>query len=391
MDTDEDKRSQPDGAPPRARAHTVLILASTVSPWAEHLADHLWLIATPAEEPDVVVCLDAESRDRARDYPRASVVHVTRKGESWAGEGANIVLYDPTPEEFVAACDRGWRLMRARAVVAEYVTDILECSPDAFFVLDWDRLVTYQNHGALSFVARFEGGDGDITGEPLDEHIPRDLAEALAPVLAQVFQNPLPRSFECTLPGGLSIEANAYFIPSGAAVYFRDVTARRAAESEALRETGARLTEEAPAGLPRGPTARFDLVPVVEEAARLHGLAHPGGRPVEISLGPSRIVEGEASRILRMVLSLLVDADDSDDEASTIRLTTLSEPSAAVILVETRASRRGSRGGARIVGPALAVAARIAAEHAGTLEILPARAGGSGVAVRLPIEQGVRR
>lgn len=458
MHTDEDKSSPSDRAPSRAHAATVLILAPSASPWAGYLSDHLWLLATEADEPDVVVCLDGGSRDRARAYPRATVVHVTQKGESWAGEGANIVLYDPSPRAFVEACERGLRLTRARTIANEYVTDILECSPDAFFVLDWERLVTYQNLGALSFVARFEGGDGDITGEPLEGHIPEDFAARLVPVLAQVFRDPRPRRFECTLQGGLVIETSAYFIPSGAAVYFRDLTARRAAESAAAGEAWARREEgaaaaaaearfeaarstrnaaealavahqglrheiegakvagaepvdpyarhldaadlatnavldaaralEAPARLPRGTTTRFDFALLVQEAARLHGLAHPGGRPVELTLEPSQVVEGDAPRLQQMVIHLLRDADvrDDGDGASSIRLTTMSEPSGAVLVVETFRERRGRRVGARSVGAALAAAARIAAEHGGTLELLPARAGANKVAIRLPMK-----
>lgn len=215
----------------RSRARRIHFDHAGSESWQETMLARGWLLADVLHAPDVVVCSSETFALSTARFPYASVVRALAQGEA-AGEGADVVVFDPTPAELVESCDRALLLSRARGMPRDDLADIIECSADAFFVLDWDRLVTYQNRRALDLVARLEGGDGDILGEELEAHLPSDLLAGLSPIVQAVLREADPRRAEIHV-GVLAAwwEASVYFIPAGAAVYLRDVTGRKREEA----------------------------------------------------------------------------------------------------------------------------------------------------------------
>lgn len=247
------ERPRPDGTPsPLASAgaradlrqrRRIRLLPALAQPWISLLERHRWDFPELGDAVDVVVHAGPVPSGAPDAVESAAIIHVVAAGQTWAGEGADIVLYEPTPEEFLAACDRALQLARARRGSGELITEVLECIPEAFFVLDWDRRVVYQNRASREFVARGEGGDGDVLGELICEHVPRSLRDIFQDTVIAVLRNGVPHHFDLQLVDDARwIEMNAYFIPSGAVISLRDVTAQRRA--------------------PMSPTARDKAVPL---------------------------------------------------------------------------------------------------------------------------------
>lgn len=298
---------------PANQPRRILLAPAPAEPWATLLVERGWVLAAPDDEPDVVVRFGATSADVARRSPHDGVVHVTSKGETWAGEGADIVLFDPTHDEFIEACERALRLARARRMSSEHVGDVLESARDSFFVLDWDGLVAYQNRQALGLVARFEGGGGDVLGEPLDEHVPPEVGAALAPLIAATLRGAEPRQCEVHLPAaGTWIEASAYFIPGGAAVSLRDVTARKGVEASVVASLCAALRSETLAGMGclASDVAHEIREPLASVASSLRSL----GSAFERAAREGRIAEDVA----RAFRPLMAQGGDGVDRATDV-------------------------------------------------------------------------
>lgn len=111
---------------------------------------------------------------------------------------------------------------------------VLESMNDAFFALDRQFKVAYVNRRGeeLSLRRREE-----IEGRPAWEVWPTALGEECRDVYANVLAESVPAHFE-VLDGasGRWIDVQAYPSPEGMAVYFRDVTGRKAAESRIIAQ-----------------------------------------------------------------------------------------------------------------------------------------------------------
>lgn len=425
--------------PPPATHGTrrVRLLPGRVEPWASVLADHSWTLTGPDDEADVVVCLDEDSARTAREPSDAVTIHLVPFDGTWAGEGADTVLYDPSVEDFIEACERGVRMARARGMAVEYVTEVLECIPDAFFILDWDWRVVYQNRAALASVARREGGNGDVLGDLLHEHLPDEVRDVLsAPALARLRDGePLHVAGIDTGPTSARVEANAYLIPSGAAVFFRDGDvarnerasfAHRSARhgpapdraspldsvrrnQRILREMLERATDDgkvavrsaramlalldqvddglaliaegAGLGDPRErPGALLDLSKTVRDALRRHRITSTDRVCIKTRYGATPRIRGEAEQVQALVVGLVREAIDAlGPRAGTVRVTTRAEPDAAVLVVEEAST--GVTLAARWNAPATG---RLVEDLGGTMTLDIVPHGGLACTVRLP-------
>lgn len=228
----------------RTRARRIHFACEGSAPWKEAIIARAWLISDAEHAPDIIVCSGSTVAEMTARFPHAGIVRVIAPGET-ASHGADVIVFDPTAAEFIESCERALLASRARNLTGEHVVDILECSDDALFVLDWDERVTYQNRQALAFVARLEGGDGDIMGEGLEPHLPRDLVSRSMPIVRRVLREADPRRAEIYVKALAAwMEASVYFIPAGVAIYLRDVTARKRAEAIAATSLVQALAEE---------------------------------------------------------------------------------------------------------------------------------------------------
>lgn len=423
------------GTPPATPgARRILLLPDGVEPWASLLADHAWTLTGPGDEADVVVCLDEASTRTARRPADAVTIHLVALDAAWSGEGADTVLYDPSFDEFIDACERAVHTLRARRVAVEYVTDVLECIPDAFFILDWDWRVVYQNRAALASVAGREGGSGDILGDLLHEHVPDEVRDVLSPRAMADLRDGRPlQARVAVLARGATrtwIEANAYLIPSGAAVSLRDLAgagvvglqrpppradlaasiASLAERQRVLRvafdravdagqvtvgsarallalldETGDGLARVQDAAgeigdLPRRPEAVIDLRETVRDALRLKHLTKAARARIQTRCSPTPPVRGEVEHVQALVVRLVQDAIDAlGSHAGTIRVVTRAEPDLAVLVVEQDAPGLASEGGATAEA-----ARRLAADLGAAMSVDATPQGGVATTVRFP-------
>jgi PAS domain S-box-containing protein len=113
--------------------------------------------------------------------------------------------------------------------------EILESIGDGFYALDADRRVAYVNGRALE---TFGKQREELIGRRFDEAFPEAEKSRVTPILREISSRAEPRDFEIDAPlQGRWTAFSAY--PrrgGGVSVYFRDVSARRAAEA-ALRES----------------------------------------------------------------------------------------------------------------------------------------------------------
>ncbi|HET8648864.1 MAG TPA: ATP-binding protein, partial [Gemmatimonadales bacterium] len=121
------------------------------------------------------------------------------------------------------------RVEAEREVAVEKLTTILESITDAFFAMDRDWRVTYFNHQAELLLGRSRN---EVLGQSVWELYPDAVGSRFEQECRLALSTDQPVSFEEYYPSlDKWIDVRAYPSRDGIAVYFRDTTARRAAEA----------------------------------------------------------------------------------------------------------------------------------------------------------------
>lgn len=179
-------------------------------------------------------------------------------------------------------------LSRERAA-REQVTGILESITDAFLAVDHAWRFTYVNRRGREVIRALRPGDtGDLIGRTLWEALPELLGTPFEQVHRLAMAERTPMHLESHVaPWDRWFEVYDYPSADGLAVYFRDVTPRKAAEEE--REQLLAREREARAEAQR---RREELERITESRARLmRGFSHDVKNPLGAADGYAQLLE----------------------------------------------------------------------------------------------------
>lgn len=110
---------------------------------------------------------------------------------------------------------------------------VLESIDEAFFALDRQWRFIYLNRRAKAVFATLGEGTGELLGHNLWEAVPEAVGTDFERHYRAVMRERRATRFEAYYaPAGVWFEVNAYPVPDGLAVYFRDVTERKRGEAE---------------------------------------------------------------------------------------------------------------------------------------------------------------
>ena len=201
------------------------------------------------------------------------------------------LLRDVTERRRAEERERGLAAERAAHAQAEAaharLSAVLEATADAFFSVDRAWRLTWVNRRAEALVGRPRA---ELLRHLLWDCFPAAASPEARAALERAMETGEPAEVEASPVPGRWVEVHAHPSPEGLAIYFRDVTARRAREERdrLLTAAGAvlggtldpaRLAQEI-AELAAGPLADWCTVHVeTQQGLRAAGIAHaePGG------------------------------------------------------------------------------------------------------------------
>ena len=225
------------------------IFGTNVKEWAAALRDAGWSVDPPGA-PDVVLAVDVPPPQVVTRRPIAPIVYVAR-GATEAPYGADFYLHDPTREALIQTCERALRLARLRAASVDRTSDLIESMGEAYFALDRYHCVTQQNRRARALIATLEASSGDIVGELLRDHLPKEIDGRISVAIEHAMRHSEHQLISgCVITSGRWIDVHIAPTPEGAALYVRDVTARKGLEDDltAAREALAKSEKLATLG-----------------------------------------------------------------------------------------------------------------------------------------------
>lgn len=278
--------------------------------------DHSWESFARHVHPDdlravqeqlerVIPGLGAFEHEMRVNRPDGSTAHVLSRGQTFPGP-------DGTPARMVGVAIDVTEQRRD----AERVVQILETIPDGFYAMDRDWCFTFMNAKAEQILGR---GRDVLLGTSIWESFPDLLGTEIERAYRRAVERNEVLEADARYPGSdMWLAVRAYPTAEGLSVYFRDVSAQRAAEDERARlerlreaaaERTARLGEVA---------AALTEVTALGDVARLvllHGIRAVEARGGALALfdadGQLRwtAIEGYPSEMAARLVASPLDAD----------------------------------------------------------------------------------